>query len=1674
MNSRSFYISNVITKLRLVTLFVFTMNRAAVMAQSNGPHAPEAASFPVVMNENMVDVSNGRFMYQIPLMEVTGSNGVQFPVVLSYTSGIRMEQDASWVGLGWNINVGAISRNVVTIPDDVKNYSVTNVMYQPGGETENMTVGLNASLTKATNVGFYFQFGTNPGFFFNGQLGPVKFDSEGNLSASYAGINYNFNDNDWSIDKLSMVATGINSAANSFLANKSISDAIGITPDQFKKSMEKVGNASTIVNGTVGALGVSSSMGQAAMSVTGMEAAAFIPFDPAGKLSLTLHYKKMRYWYTEILLQYHYGIMYNKGAFDAHMAGEYASVYSQEKTLSNDNHKVDYSFIDDDDIVEGQDLDAERAKPVQFYRPSYDIYSMSTYGLGGLFSMYNPKELNMVAKYEHKMNNYAIIGQYDNNLNNDGGDIEDCFFSFLGENASYYNVQDRTYNTITSGMKAQEAVASSTTTDWNFDNSDYKYDWNESHNGDRVVTQKAIEFFTNKQLSVETTESVLRGFIECAEMNNKRGNSEYVEADGIGAFTVTSSEGINYHYSLPVYQFEEFNRTYTGHVIDDLESTHAEVNSFNRYAKEWLLTSITGPDYVDLNNNNMVDDGDCGYWISFSYGKWSDAYIWCSPYDEDKICKIDNQYCRNVKMGRKQLYYLDFIKTKDRIAYFIKDIRDDGLGKAIPSSYTKSYNQHRIAGSTSIELSDIHFDFDYNFTEQVKPLKLEKILLVENNTANIVSANSGTASELGVDASLTGSASQHYSYTIYNLNAQPIGTGGVDRSISDRRCYYPESVIDVTDDLSNLEGKILQEIDFKYDDENPLCQNAPNSIKSDINPKGGKLTLKGIDFKGRNNVVTMPSYDFEYYNNQSFNLSLEDIWGYYGYSWSGLYTGTPNPCTDYRIKSFINEWNLKSIKNPIGSKTQITYENNTYHNSVIQPFEEGAKSCLIYSMDNWHPSNQYLRAEVNLNSTNINELSYYFKENETTVSGSIVYDDPNISPTNYYNFVAVVTSVAPDGYINLTQIAGDDLPGGKHNLFEGSRLQGSTCSNFLSYGGGIRVKKVELFENDERVSYVEYDYNDPNTNKTSGVVIYRPALSDNKIPFFEMMPSNGVYYKNVTVCSKNKNGAYETKTTYTYDVPEPTPDFDETFCIDGFFNVETLQDEPEFANLPKEGSYKVRVKAKSIKVVNNWNRLGRLLNKKTLNASGDVLSSVAYEYDDLHKGGYRKEAYKTVTRVADQVKELDWYNIYNLAFLHEETWPNCLSSIVSSSPLGESKETNLQYDITTGFVLKKELESTSHKKKRIETVPAYHIYSGMGSKAISPDNANMLTQTAAKYIYSIDDNDNENLLSASIQTWKNDWPHRGVGYVGNGDYSWQDINESNSIWRKHENYNWNGEVNADGIYVNFEEFNWDDLSQNDINKWQKTSETERYSRYSAPLESRDINGLYSSTKMSSGDKVIASGLNTSYTEFCYTGMEDIFTDQLNWFGGEIKVHNGTTLNSRNDNSDIIHTGLWSANIVPYSVGLSFELSSATNLPKLYRVYVWSLTNVSAESVFSVRNDQTMQNIQKVKSGSFKFGNWYLLTADFLIESSNITVSLKNNTSNNIIVDDFRFQPVNASVNSYVYDEWGQLSVILNSNNIATRYEYSDAGQLKYVYKETPDGFKKVIEHNINYREMANN
>ena len=152
---------------------------------SGGNKAHEFESFQPFGLDNMVDPATGDFSYNIPLMNV-GFHGIN----LSYQAGITMDQEATMVGLGWNINSGMINRSVRGIPDDFNGDKIDKKMstkpyitigYTPGIEFETfgfdgLGLGVSAGISLNSYNGIGFDYSISP------SLSIMKF-GDGKLTA---------------------------------------------------------------------------------------------------------------------------------------------------------------------------------------------------------------------------------------------------------------------------------------------------------------------------------------------------------------------------------------------------------------------------------------------------------------------------------------------------------------------------------------------------------------------------------------------------------------------------------------------------------------------------------------------------------------------------------------------------------------------------------------------------------------------------------------------------------------------------------------------------------------------------------------------------------------------------------------------------------------------------------------------------------------------------------------------------------------------------------------------------------------------------------------------------------------------------------------------------------------------------------------------------------------------------------------------------------------------------------------------------------------------------------------------------------------------------------------------------------------------------------------------------
>ena len=149
-------------KILLITgiLLIFKFNLNA-----QGPNAPEASAFEPVDATDMVNLVTGDLSYVLPILNIPSPEG-GYPIALSYHAGIALDQEASWVGLGWSLNPGAINREISGIPDDWKDGLKSKVSRDIGGETtiNTASIGVGWGNDESNSIGVTVNWSANRAF----------------------------------------------------------------------------------------------------------------------------------------------------------------------------------------------------------------------------------------------------------------------------------------------------------------------------------------------------------------------------------------------------------------------------------------------------------------------------------------------------------------------------------------------------------------------------------------------------------------------------------------------------------------------------------------------------------------------------------------------------------------------------------------------------------------------------------------------------------------------------------------------------------------------------------------------------------------------------------------------------------------------------------------------------------------------------------------------------------------------------------------------------------------------------------------------------------------------------------------------------------------------------------------------------------------------------------------------------------------------------------------------------------------------------------------------------------------------------------------------------------------------------------------------------------------------
>ncbi len=219
-------------KLALLTLS-FTVLLAKAQLQIPKIILPSPEAFSMTKYGDLpIGLFTGTMNFSVPLMQI-GSGKIQVPVSLDYaTNGIKVDEVAGRVGLGWNLRAGGvISRNIIGKPDNGVNFSKPPTSDSTSWEFYNWVKNSATSDNFNMPDEFNYSFMGQSGKFYMNDLGEIKELSKSGIKFSVTpgmnlfqlvtpdGFQYEFGGP--AKDSSSSERLGIGEAPSSFAASRS-------------------------------------------------------------------------------------------------------------------------------------------------------------------------------------------------------------------------------------------------------------------------------------------------------------------------------------------------------------------------------------------------------------------------------------------------------------------------------------------------------------------------------------------------------------------------------------------------------------------------------------------------------------------------------------------------------------------------------------------------------------------------------------------------------------------------------------------------------------------------------------------------------------------------------------------------------------------------------------------------------------------------------------------------------------------------------------------------------------------------------------------------------------------------------------------------------------------------------------------------------------------------------------------------------------------------------------------------------------------------------------------------------------------------------------------------------------------------------------------------------------
>jgi hypothetical protein len=1187
-----------------------------------GPSQPEMQTFKSIGTDNMVDLFSGDFSYNIPLLDVGG-----YPVSIHYNSGITMDQEASWVGLGWNINPGSINRNVRGLPDDFNgNDSITKVM----NIKENKTSG--GSISKSWELGGKkIKFGLTP------QIGAFHNNYKG-WGVLY-GITPSMNTGIFARGRFT---AGL-SMSNNSQTGLDVSPSFGVSLTT--KGDRTVGLGTTISSNYNSRAGISSLQmnltgtfsredsyhtkegdvkGSASASGT-FPTAAMSFVKPAFTPSINMPY-------TTESQSYSLGFG-NYKKFRLKIYGRLSGYSTKNYIAAEDTVQVlpAYGYMHYQDAKNAGDrvlLDFNRDKEVAYRSntptiavPSYtyDLYSISGEGIGGSFRPYRgdigfvfdhtsrtrskSSSLSLEGGWGHiaevgvdfdKTTNQTVSGPWNTGSNLLAGQIayknedntlaEPVYFKNPGEKTKVDNNFLQSIGDTNLVNIDLVGIGSNNSSDPVLSRSLNKYKNNvlignipfdtKTFKKEREKRTQVISYLNADLASQFALDTLIRTYdinavpsLGCStNYHTIKRNDGYRRPNHLSEVTVLNTDGKRYVYGIPAYSISQREVSFAvdksnGDINTGLVSYTPWVdNTVNNavpftdqfyskeitpsYAQSFMLSSILSADYVDLTGNGITED-DQGDAIRFNYsriyGGTAMPFKWRAPYQLNTAAyseglKSDKRDDRgSYTYGEKEIWYLNSLESKNMIATFVLEtdpekIRKDAFGvvnenggKNISQKmyqlkeinlYTKS-DLIKYGQANAKPVKTVHFEYDYSLCKDhpgaqstgVGKLTLRKIWFTYNKN----------------DKGVQNPYVFHYDKDTFNGSGAVTGNTGpaYNNKSYDRWGNYKNPA-------SNQAA--LPNADFPYATQNAATANensAAWSLNEILLPSGGKMN------------VTYEADDYGYVQNKRA-MQMMEVAGFAKTS-----TETPQPLlythsADGLVSHISCDYIFIKVPEQVSTKAELYRK---YLEGVSKIFVKlnmnvkadvwggGSESVPCYiNIDpigdpdcfgiKGNPSdkiiwirpkpvdgkNPFLLAATQFMKMNLYSKAYPFSE-----------------PGDNFSFKSLVQAVATvsDNIQNAT--AGFY----QYTINEGRCKEINTTKSFArldnpaykKYGGGHRVKKIEIFDNWNKMAGPsnnlqsatygqEYEYtttikNEVGANITisSGVASYEPLIGREENPF---------------------------------------------------------------------------------------------------------------------------------------------------------------------------------------------------------------------------------------------------------------------------------------------------------------------------------------------------------------------------------------------------------------------------------------------------------------------------------------------------------------------------------------------------------------------------------------------